>query len=419
MATVLLNNVGIKNGAEGKDHPSKKSETFSTGRISPNNTANEASVTKISGASKNLTKQNKVDLIHSQHTNQDASTSHLTYQNQSQQRTGGDEHGKSDGITSSRNNMKRENSFSSIRSCCLGEESSVCDDNNSINVGFEEIMENAGQPDDEGDEATEEEKNKSMSSFMDLMENVKVPSMMQRLSPLLGRKEMENKSDYEDDSAFIGNYFYVGVGTENEEVVQHDEARFVQFHHNRSRFCQRNQCADAGCEYFGTHMLEHTFNFLSTKSSWDKESGPLLNEPQNYDGHPWLKKALSQCAGHQLHRRRQEVVIGQQRFRAPNLSIQKGGFFSREEDEEMHETFKVGHAPIGPDKSIEDLENFIFPGIEIGPIKEDIDLGISISEVGDLTEEYKAARYRETMKRPSCRSLLTFSDDDHSSLDNI
>ena len=70
------------------------------------------------------------------------------------------------------------------------------------------------------------------------------------------------------------------------------------------------------------------------------------------------------------------------------------------------------------EKSMEEL--VIFPGIEIGPIKEDTDqIGISISEVGDLTEEYKAARYKENMRRSSCRSLLTFSDDEHSSLDNI
>jgi len=315
--------------------------------------------------------------------------------------------------------MSRQQSFSSVHSCCIGEESALCVNasvNTSIHgVKYDELVQNAQKVDEEMEESfTDDNQNKSMTSFIGLMENVKVPSVMEKLSPLLGRKETQ-KSAYHDDEAFIGNYFYVGVGLKSEESSRFLKGSYDGFQQNRRGFCERNQCSDAGCEGFGTSVIEQTFNLLSRKNrSWDKDSGPLLNEPRNYDdGQPWLKKALSQCSGRlPRYQRREEVVIGRKRFRAPNLQIQRGSFFTEDEEDECHQTFKVSHKSLASDVNEDHIQ--MFPGIDIGPIEEhEHELSQSFMHF-DKSKLQGTKEYRKQMTRSSCQSLLTHSDDDNS-----
>jgi hypothetical protein len=409
LATVLLNNVGIKNGVEGKEQVGQqKVEEFKPITDTQCHNRHERAVDKTLQLP---TADNNIDLFQSD--SLQITVNQLQCPNdikEEERRSSND-----DGVLSPpcHSEMKRENSLSSIHSYILGEGSSICGEEPSMQVASNDELSTKS-----ADEVVDDDNNNSISSFMDLMENVKVPSVIERLSPLLGgRKEVKNKSAYQDDAAFVGNYFYVGVGHQNEEDTNHVEPKYNRFQQKRSRFCERAPCVDAGCEDFGTTIIEQTFNLLSTKSSWDKESGPLINDPQSYDTQPWLKKALSQCAGHQRYQRREEVIIGEKRFRAPNLQIQKGGFFSRREEDEIHDQFKVSHKSLLSDSMIDEFDinpSALFPGIEIGPIKEDNDQQSvsSINYIVSFSDAGETANYKEKMKRPSCKSILSFSDDE-------
>ena len=263
---------------------------------------------------------------------------------------------------------KQENSHLSIPSFHLVRESSIlCGD---IPMSTNDINHN------EGEESSEHHQT---NSLLHLIKNVKVP--------LLGRKDLNQsgklyaKESYQDETAFVGNYFYVNVG----DCHVHDQVDSPYATTYSKRFCSRATCAESGCEVFGASspFVSQTFDFFTQKSSWSKEIGPLLNEPRIYDEETWLKKAFSECAGRQNYQRREVVVIGNRRFRAPLLAIQKGGFFSTRDDKSY----------------------------QSGDMERDCDYK-SKSDYIDLSQEVPADyEYQEHMEIVNGnKSLLSFSD---------
>ena len=310
--------------------------------------------------------------------------------------------------------LKQEDSLPSPQSCCLVDDVSVCREEPFVQIV---AYNNGNKVSGDSDNDNSSVDGQQMSSFMNLMENVNVPNVMDRFSPLLGsRKELRQKEKplYQDDAAFVGNYFYMEVGVKSIGQCKEEE-HFHVFPQTSTRFCVGASCAHAGCEDFGTSILDRTFKMLSKKSSWQNQSGPLINVPANFERQPWLHKALSKCAGERhLQRRREEVIIGDKRFRAPLLQIQKGGFFSKK-DEYKVQAYKVKH------KSTE-----LCSSSGNVPIHKDDDFNTvdfsELSMTGDgVHNDYEDRMdYKRKMKRTSeeanGKSLFTFSD--HSDSDN-
>lgn len=373
LANVLLTNAGIKREIEKMDLTGKPQEshqtTFTKNESKPHDLSNDRLVTS---SQKN----------HNQET--------------LRVKAGDEEHVEK---------VKQQHSFSSVTSFCIGEETSLCGEETSLPGSLHnDINKFAKHDDDESSSLMVDDNNISSSSFMHLIENVKVPLVLDRFSPLLRRKELEDhKSTYQDAAAFVGNYFYVGVGPEDDNSGQGNDTMCSD---EKRRFCSSAPCINSGCGDFGSSILGNTLKLLSQKSSWEMESGPLFNEPETYNQHQWLRKALCQCAGRQNYQRHEEVILGNKRFRAPNLQIQKGGFFSRRSNGTLQEKFTLGQ------RSPSSVR-YNCAGNEVGLV-DDSDNNLLTYHRSPKTSDRRSKKYQDKMKmkrtRKSCNSLLTCSD---------
>ncbi len=299
--------------------------------------------------------------------------------------------------------VKKVHSFSSVTRFCMGEETSLCGEETSLPGSLHNnINKLAEHDDDESSSLMVDDNNKSSSSFMHLLENVKVPLVLDRFSPLLRKKEpQDHKPTYQDAAAFVGNYFYVGVSSEDDNSGQGNDTICSD---EKRRFCSRTPCIESSCGDFSSSFLGNALRLLSQKSSWEKESGPLLNEPETYNQQQWLRNALCQCAGRQNYQRREEVIIGNRRFRAPNLQIQKGGFFSRRSEGTLEEKFKLGQ------RSTSSVRHNC-AGIDVGFVDDSYN-NILTQNRSSKASNRRHKKYQDKIKRAqkSCNSLLTCSD---------
>lgn len=141
------------------------------------------------------------------------------------------------------------------------------------------------------------------STLVGMIENV--PSIIGRLSPLLGRK-LPNDKNIPEDISFLKNYFYFGVESKNEPSTQlhtNDDTNNVM---NHVEYCGSYECGivcnmDAALECLPENNLES----LDT----------------NIDGYP---KPLFQ---------RGKVTLGDRVFESPALQLRKGEQNSEDLDE--------------------------------------------------------------------------------------
>jgi len=211
---------------------------------------------------------------------------------------------------------KKQSSLSSLPSrICFGDDSSLCGIGDG---GTEGICD--GRANYLLDHSCDEK-----STLVGMIENV--PSIIGRLSPLLGRKipNGDNKNTPEDIS-FLKNYFYVGVESKNEPSTQLHTSDDTNSFINRDVYCGTYEWG-LGCNMDAALecLPENNSEILDTNNNvYPTNSNQVLRRADTKK--KWSNKPLFQ---------RGKVTLGDRAFESPALQLKKGGVFNQQKKEDL------------------------------------------------------------------------------------
>jgi hypothetical protein len=160
----------------------------------------------------------------------------------------------------------------------------------------------------------DDENNKSTISFIDLIE--KVPSVINSFRPFKTSKKPE--SIYQDDIAFVENYFFTGI------KPKEAKGRVKTDHKPQSKhFFGKDACLDLNC----ISVMESALTYLSAES------------PRNTSSHVVNRKFLSENGKYgrlDNNRREKKLIVGGRLFKTPSLMDSKQSVL----DEQIGQSFE-------------------------------------------------------------------------------